>query len=62
MVYADHLKQVGNSFMRSSLGYDVEGGGARDEVEEGGAGDEKGGDYIAVHLRRQDYTISRPGM
>ncbi len=50
MVYAEHLREVGDHFMRTSLGYEGKGGGAG------------GGNYLAVHLRRQDYAYARPGM
>ena len=51
MVYAAPLREIGNRFMRSSLGYEAEGGG----------GAATRGDYLAVHLRRRDYAHSRPG-
>ena len=47
MVYAAHLREAGNQFMREKLGYTpIEGGRGREPARDGG------GDYIAVHLRR----------
>ena len=47
MVYAAHLREAGNQFMREKLNYSpTEGGRGREPAKDGG------GDYIAVHLRR----------
>lgn len=47
MVYAAHLRQTGDEFMKTVLHYRPEDGGrGRDPARDGG------GDYIAVHLRR----------
>ena len=47
MVYATHLQEAGNKFMRETLGYHPnEGGMGRELAKEGG------GKYISVHLRR----------
>ena len=57
MVYAHHLREVGVVFMRGRLDYDPgEGGKGRGGPPRGG-----GGEFIAVHLRRQDYTSAHPG-
>ena len=60
MVYADHLRKagdnfMGNGFMQSSLSYTERGSVA------GKRGDGSVGNYLAVHLRRQDYVSARPG-
>ena len=55
MVYAHHLREEGNRFMRTTLGYDPSDGDGREEAEGGG------GDYISVHLRRRDFLYSRLG-
>ena len=56
-MYARHLREVGVAFMRGRLDYDPgEGGKGRRGPPRGG-----GGEFIAVHLRRQDYTTAHPG-
>ena len=54
-MYAKHLRDAGNKFMRSSLGYDPGTNNGRQRREN------VGGDYLAVHLRREDYKRARPG-
>ena len=54
MVYAKHLREAGNEFMRSSLDYDPGLGNGRSRPRDGG------GAYLAVHLRREDYKKARP--
>lgn len=54
MVYAKELRDFGNKFMKSYLDYDPGNGIGRSRPNEGG------GDYLAVHLRMQDYQLSKP--
>ena len=56
MVYAAQLRRIGNTFMRSRLGYDPGRGNGRQSPKNGG------GPFIAVHMRRRDYIQVRPGM
>ena len=56
MVYAAQLRKIGNTFMRSRLGYDPGRGNGRQSPRNGG------GPFIAVHMRRRDYIQVRPGM
>ena len=52
MVYAAHLREAGNAFMRETLNYRGTEGGTGREPAAGG-----GGNYIAVHLRRYVYMV-----
>ena len=56
MVYAAQLREIGNTFMRSRLGYHPGRGKGRQSPRNGG------GPFIAVHMRRRDYVQVRPGM
>ena len=46
MVYAEHLRAIGNEFMREHLSFSPE--------------TDATGDYLSVHLRRADYLYARP--
>ena len=54
MVYAPALRNEGNRFMQDILGY-YPGRGVGQTRPKGG-----GGDFLAVHLRRQDYIRAHP--
>ena len=56
MVYAAQLREIGNTFMRSRLGYHPGRGNGRQSPRN------RGGPFIAVHMRRRDYVQVRPGM
>jgi len=56
MVYAEQLREIGNTFMRRELGYDPGNGNGRQRPRNGG------GPFLAVHMRRRDYIHARPGM
>ena len=47
MVYAAHLREAGNQFMRETLQYQPDEEGVGREPAKNG-----GGEYISVHLRR----------
>jgi len=56
MVYAVQLREIGNTFMRSRLGYHLgRGNGCQSSWN-------REGPFIAVHMRRRDYVQVRPGM
>ena len=55
MVYAKHLREAGNHFMKTQLNYDPGNGNGRQAPRNGG------GDFMSVHLRRRDYTYAHAG-
>ena len=46
MVYAEHLRRIGDEFMLEHLYFS--------------SADSQTGDYLSVHLRRDDYVLARP--
>lgn len=54
MVYAEALRIAGNEFMKNTLNYDPGRGIGRSQPNN------KGGNFLSVHLRRQDYAKSKP--
>ena len=46
MVYAHHLREAGDRFMRDRLAYSHETGDGRNPLTNGG------GNYLALHMRR----------
>ena len=53
MVYAEHLRDEGNRFMKGKLDYSPDSGKGRQKLSTPGP-------FLAVHLRRADYHYARP--
>lgn len=55
-MYAQPLREVGTKFMKTALDYDPGDGNGRKGPRNGG------GEFISIHLRRQDYLRTRKGL
>ena len=53
MVYAEHLREEGNRFMKDKFNYSPDSGKGRQKLSTPGP-------FLAVHLRRGDYHYARP--